>query len=97
MGDRFLKHLMRYRVLLQIKTIEAELQECGQSLDENPRLFALNKTDAVMQDELKELVSYFEEKGIFCSQSLLLQGRALKSLLIIWVSLYILVSSNISC
>ena len=74
MGDRFLKHLMRCRVLLhvvdatlpvteQIRTIEAEIQEYGQSLEEKPRLFALNKIDAVMEDELKELVAYFEEKG----------------------------------
>lgn len=74
MGDRFLKHLMRCRVLLhvvdatlpvteQIRTIEAEIQEYGQSLDEKPRLFALNKIDAVMKDELKELVAYFEGNG----------------------------------
>jgi GTPase len=65
LGDRFLGHIERCRVLLHLidgtggdagqayKTIRAELSAYGNGLAEKPELVALNKTDAMSADEIK--------------------------------------------
>ncbi|MEZ5889589.1 MAG: GTPase ObgE [Xanthobacteraceae bacterium] len=65
LGDRFLGHVERCRVLLHLvdatgphagaayKTVRAELAAYGQSLADKPEIVALNKADAVDADELK--------------------------------------------
>jgi len=66
LGDRFLGHVERCRVLLHLvdgttedagaayKTIRAELTAYGGGLDEKPELVALNKADALDGDTLKQ-------------------------------------------
>ena len=65
LGDRFLGHVERTRVLLHLidstepdvvaswRTIRGELAAYGHGLDEKPEIIALNKADAVDPDELK--------------------------------------------
>jgi GTP-binding protein len=65
LGDRFLGHIERCRVLLHLvdgtagdagqayKTIRAELSAYGQGLAEKPELVALNKADAMTADDVK--------------------------------------------
>ena len=65
LGDRFLGHIERCRVLLHLvdatnahagetyKTVRAELDAYGHGLWEKPEIVALNKADAVTPDELK--------------------------------------------
>jgi len=65
LGDRFLGHVERCRVLLHLidatgahageayKTVRAELAAYGHGLAEKPEIVALNKADAVDADELK--------------------------------------------
>jgi GTP-binding protein len=64
LGDRFLGHIERCRVLLHLvdatnahagetyKTVRAELDAYGHGLWEKPEIVALNKADAVTPDEL---------------------------------------------
>ncbi len=66
LGDRFLGHVERCRVLLHLvdgttddagaayKTIRAELAAYGHGLDEKPEVVALNKADALDGDTLKQ-------------------------------------------
>ena len=72
-GDRFLGHIERCRVLIHLidiggedpvaamKTVEAELEAYGDELDEKPRLVALNKIDLadaeLAADFAKELIA----------------------------------------
>jgi GTP-binding protein len=65
LGDRFLGHIERCRVLLHLvdgttgdaaeayKTIRAELSAYGHALAEKPELVALNKADAMSAAEIK--------------------------------------------
>ena len=65
LGDRFLGHVERCRVLLHLvdatglhageayKTVRAELTAYGHGLADKPEIIALNKADAVDADELK--------------------------------------------
>jgi GTP-binding protein len=65
LGDRFLGHVERCRVLLHLvdatgahageayKTVRAELSAYGHGLADKPEVIALNKADAVAADELK--------------------------------------------
>ncbi len=65
LGDRFLGHVERTRVLLHLidgtaedvkasyKTIRAELAAYGEGLAEKPEIIALNKCDALSEDEVK--------------------------------------------
>lgn len=65
LGDRFLGHIERCRVLLHLvdgtagdagqayKTIRAELSAYGHGLAEKPELVALNKSDAMSADDVK--------------------------------------------
>ena len=65
LGDRFLGHVERCRVLLHLvdatglhageayKTVRAELAAYGHGLADKPEIIALNKADAVDADELK--------------------------------------------
>ena len=85
MGDRFLKHLMRCSILLhvvdvmlpidaQIQTIEQELEQYGHGLTEKPRCFALNKTDAIDPQTLKDLLNQFNQDRVFPISALTGQG-----------------------
>jgi GTPase len=66
LGDRFLGHVERCRVLLHLidgtsedageayKTVRAELSAYGQELADKPEIVALNKADALSPDEIKQ-------------------------------------------
>jgi len=66
LGDRFLGHVERCRVLLHLvdgtgehagqayKTVRAELEAYGQGLSEKPEIVALNKADALTPEQLKQ-------------------------------------------
>ena len=65
LGDRFLGHVERCRVLLHLvdgtgedagvayKTVRAELAAYGHGLTEKPEILALSKADAMSADEIK--------------------------------------------
>jgi GTP-binding protein len=69
LGDRFLGHVERTRVLLHLidgtdedvvknyKTIRKELKAYGGGLTRKPELIALNKCDALTQAEIKRKVA----------------------------------------
>src|SRR5439155_339126 len=66
LGDRFLGHVERCRVLLHLvdgtgehageayKTVRAELEAYGHELAEKPEIVALNKVDALTPEQLKQ-------------------------------------------
>src|SRR5271155_867225 len=66
LGDRFLGHIERCRVLLHLidgmtgdageayKTVRAELSAYGHGLVDKPEIVALNKADALSADEIKQ-------------------------------------------
>ena len=66
LGDRFLGHVERTKVLLHLidataddvvasyKTIRKELKAYGNGLIEKPEIIALNKCDALTPEEIKE-------------------------------------------
>ncbi len=66
LGDRFLAHIERCRVLLHLvdgtsehagqtyKTVRAELDAYGQGLEDKPEIVALSKIDALDPDTLKD-------------------------------------------
>jgi GTP-binding protein len=66
LGDRFLGHVERCRVLLHLvdgttehtgeayKTVRAELDAYGQGLRDKPEIVALNKADALTPEQLKQ-------------------------------------------
>ena len=66
LGDRFLGHIERCRVLLHLvdgtgehvgeayKTVRAELKAYGEGLDDKPEIVALTKIDALTPDEIKQ-------------------------------------------
>jgi GTP-binding protein len=69
LGDRFLGHVERCRVLLHLidgtaedagaayKTVRAELAAYGHDLTDKPEIVALNKADALTPDVIKEQVA----------------------------------------
>ncbi len=69
LGDRFLGHTERCRVLLHLidgtgehageayKTVRAELAAYGEGLTDKPEVVALNKADALTPEQLKEQVA----------------------------------------
>jgi GTPase len=69
LGDRFLGHVERCRVLLHLvdgtgedageayKTVRAELSAYGQGLTDKPEIVALSKADAMSADEIKRQVA----------------------------------------
>ena len=74
-GDRFLGHIERCRVLIHLidvtgtdpaealQIIEGELEAYGEGLDEKPRLIALNKIDLVDEELVKAFVKELKEAG----------------------------------
>ena len=66
LGDRFLSHVERCRVLLHLvegtsehageayKTVRHEIEAYGHGLAEKPEIVALSKADALDEDTLKE-------------------------------------------
>jgi GTP-binding protein len=69
LGDRFLGHVERCRVLLHLidgadgdageayRTVRNELSAYGQGLTEKPEIVALNKSDALSADDIKQQVA----------------------------------------
>src|ERR1700744_374561 len=69
LGDRFLGHVERCRVLLHLidgtgedageayKTVRAELEAYGQELVDKPEIVALNKADALSADDIKKQIA----------------------------------------
>jgi GTPase len=69
LGDRFLGHVERCRVLLHLvdgtcehageayKTVRAELAAYGEGLADKPEIVALNKADALTPEDLKQQVA----------------------------------------
>ena len=69
LGDRFLGHIERCRVLLHLvdgtaehageayKTVRAELEAYGEGLADKPEIVALNKADALTPEQLKQQVA----------------------------------------
>ena len=69
LGDRFLGHIERCRVLLHLvdgtgehagdayKTVRAELDAYGDGLADKPEIVALNKSDALTPEQLKQQVA----------------------------------------
>jgi len=69
LGDRFLGHVERCRVLLHLvdgtgehageayKTVRAELEAYGQGLADKPEIVALNKADALTPEQRKQQVA----------------------------------------
>jgi GTP-binding protein len=69
LGDRFLGHVERCRVLLHLiygtcehagqayKTVRAELMAYGHELTDKPEIVALNKIDALTPEQLKEQIA----------------------------------------
>jgi len=65
LGDRFLGHTERCRVLLHLvdgtgedagadyKTVRAELEAYGEGLEDKPEIVALSKTDAMTPEQIK--------------------------------------------
>lgn len=74
LGDRFLKHIERCSVLLHLidinsedaaneyKVIRKELELYSQNLAEKPEVIALNKIDALSQEEAEKFAKKFEKK-----------------------------------
>ena len=72
LGDRFLGHVERCRVLLHLvdgtgehageayETVRAELAAYGQGLGDKPEIVALNKADALTPQELKQRVAQLQ-------------------------------------
>ena len=68
LGDRFLGHIERCRVLLHLvhgtgahagdayKTVRAEIQAYGHGLADKPEIVALSKADAMTKDEIKRQI-----------------------------------------
>src|SRR5262249_59711700 len=75
LGDRFLGHIERCRVLLHLvdgtgehageayKTVRAELKAYGHGLDEKPEIVALNKADALTPEQLKQEAARLSRAG----------------------------------
>ena len=89
LGDRFLGHIERCRILVHLvdgteedvatayHTIEGELEAYGHGLSEKPRLIALNKIDALDEDEIAErLTSLAAAADVDRSEIALLSGVA---------------------
>ena len=69
LGDRFLGHIERCRVILHLidgadmtvaesyKTIRHELTEYGAGLDEKPEIIAINKIDALLPEFVEEMTA----------------------------------------
>src|SRR5205085_3637810 len=72
LGDRFLGHVERCRVLLHLvdgtgehagkdyKTVRNELQAYGHGLTDKPEIVALSKADALSPEQLKEQTARFK-------------------------------------
>ena len=73
LGHEFLRHIERTRLLLHLvdgtaadpvadyHTIQQELVAYGQGLAQRPQNYAINKTDAIEEDELAELQQVMAE------------------------------------
>src|SRR6185437_11492185 len=85
LGDRFLGHIERCRVLLHLvdgtgahageayKTVRAELDAYGEGLAEKPEIVALSKADALTADQLKQQVARLKRA---CKRSPLILSAA---------------------
>ncbi|TAK46914.1 MAG: GTPase ObgE [Xanthobacteraceae bacterium] len=88
LGDRFLGHIERCRVLLHLidgtsphagkayKTVRAELEAYGHELTVKPEIVALNKIDALTPEEIKEQTARLKRA---CKQKPLLVSAATRT------------------
>lgn len=86
LGDRFLAHVERCRVLLHLvdgtvehagkayKTIRAELEAYGDILIDKPEVVVLNKADALTPEEIKQQVARLKRA---CKQTPLVMSAAI--------------------
>ncbi len=89
LGDRFLGHVERTKVLLHLvdgteedvaanyKTIRGELKAYGHNLSRKPELVALNKCDALSKEEIKKKVAALKKasrKEVFILSAAARQG-----------------------
>lgn len=89
LGDRFLGHVERTKVVLHLvdgtqedvvsayKTIRAELKAYGHGLSRKPELVALNKCDALTKEEIKEKAAALKRacrKDVFILSAAARQG-----------------------
>ncbi|MEO1043832.1 MAG: GTPase ObgE [Pseudomonadota bacterium] len=75
-GDRFLGHIERCRVLLHLidgdgddpalayRTVQHELEEYGAGLSDKPQIVALNKADAMDEDLTNFIAGLLAEEGV---------------------------------
>jgi len=98
LGDRFLRHVERSKILLHMidiatpfhgdpvqdfEVIESELEQCGRSLDEKPRIIALNKIDCSGTEKNRELLKkHLKDKQMTVFEVSALTGEGLKPLLL---------------
>ena len=87
LGDRFLGHTERCRVLLHLvdgtgedagadyKTVRAELEAYGQGLTDKPEIVALSKADALTPEAIKEQTARLKKA---CKKTPLLLSSALR-------------------
>ncbi|MGB3615292.1 MAG: GTPase ObgE [Elainellaceae cyanobacterium] len=73
LGHEFLRHIERTRLLLHVvdgteadpvaayQTIQSELQAYGHDLDQRPQIVALNKVDAILEEELAQKAIALEQ------------------------------------
>ena len=81
LGDRFLGHVERCRVLLHLidgtcehagqayKTVRAELEAYGNELADKTEIVAINKADALTPEQLKEQVARLRRRRWYCQAS----------------------------
>lgn len=75
-GDRFLGHIERCRVLLHLidgdgddpalayRTVQQELRDYGSGLSDKPQIVALNKADALDEDLTEFIAGLLNEEGV---------------------------------
>lgn len=80
LGDQFLKHVERTNLLVHLvaasfqvtnlemgrryETIRKELEEFGAGLEKKREIVVLNKIDLIDEKKVKEVVEYFNKKGV---------------------------------
>jgi GTP-binding protein len=95
LGDRFLRHVERCRLLLHvidpvapqrhplcdIRTIQRELRSYGHGLTEKPQILVINKTDAGPDpDTLRRVRAHAHRRGMTCLAVSAVAGEGLDSL-----------------
>jgi len=92
LGDRFLRHITRTRILLHCVSLEeedplkvytqvrSELIKYGRKLDEKRELVILTKSDTVTTEEIQEIQKTFSKEGITTETVSILDDDQVKTL-----------------